>query len=105
MKLRKFVKENNFHDCRANNFIFNKKDNELTFTLFTNQVSGFETSKCYIIKFYNVIDIKCKKELTDLDDFILNIWSVKGQANMIEIIFDDDECTTIYVTATNVEIL
>ncbi len=104
MTLNIFVKNYNFHDSKISNLYYNEKEKEFSFRLEASPYFD-EQQKTIEIKFSKVRDVKCSKPLNKIDEYILNIWKVKGQRNMIEIILDDDQDTTIYVTATNVEIL
>lgn len=100
MKIKEFIKKYDFHDLHANEFVFNENDKSLEFFV-TNDNKGCKTK----IKFFDVSNLKCLKDISKLDEYLLNIWQTKHSKNAVEIIFDDNEYTTIYLNAKNVEMI
>lgn len=106
MKIFEFANKYNFHDCRINNIVYSEDKKEFCFTLYPSVYFEHKEKKSqYIVKFSNVESIKCVENLSEIDEYLLNIWKVDKQKDMLEILFDDDNDTTIYLIATDVEIV
>jgi len=101
MKINNFIKEYNFHDKRAYHFEFDKQKSELKFIVI--QQNNCQ-DKTYKIVFSEVKNLKCIKNITKIDDYLLNIFKSKRMNNGIEIVFDNENFTTIYFSAENVEV-
>lgn len=100
MTIKELIEKYDFHDLRANEFVFNENDKSFEF-LITNDIKGCKTK----IKFFDVSNLKCLKDISKLDEYLLNIWQTKHSKNDVEIIFDDNEYTTIYLNAKSVEMI
>ena len=55
--------------------------------------------------FEEISNFKCTTDISKIDEYLLNIFKSKHTKNGIEIVFDNDNYTTIYFSAKNVEVL
>ena len=102
MKINEFIKEYNFHDKRAYSFKLDKQNNVLKF--FVSQKTNGQITLWQVI-FEEISNFKCTTDISKIDEYLLNIFKSKHTKNGIEIVFDNDNYTTIYFSAKNVEVL
>ena len=106
MEIKEFLENYNFHDCKISNIQYNAKDLILSCNI---KSSGYfdknlQSDKDVNIFFHKAINLKCVKNISTIDDYILNIWKTKGSKDGIEIVLDNEDYTTIYFNAKDIEI-
>ena len=102
MKTNEFIKEYNFHDKRAYGFELDKQNNVLKF--FVSQKNDGQITLWQVI-FDGVSKFKCTIDISKIDEYLLNIFKSKHTKNGIEIVFDNENYTTIYFSAQNIEVI
>lgn len=106
MKIKEFLENYNFHDCKISNIQYNTKDLILSCNIKLSSYfnKNLQSDKIINIVFNKATNLKCMKDISTIDDYILNIWKTKGSKDGVEIVLDNEDYTTIYFNAKDIEI-
>ena len=95
----------NFHDLRAFDFVL--RDNNLELKLenngFYKELVPFEKNGVVVLRFCNVKNLS--QAINSIDEYLLNIYLDKHNSKIIEIVFDNDNYTTLSFYCSKVEFI
>lgn len=107
MTNKELIDSYNFHDIRAFDFVLKEKNLEIKLENngFYKELVPCENNGIVGLRFCNVRDLSQNISLAKIDEYLLNIYLDKHNSKMFELVFDNDDYSTLSFYCDSVEFI